>query len=149
MPLLADPVGLGQPGRDLVIDLRRVDEPEAVDLVARRDDFDASEARTVQAARQHDVAVNPMSPQSEGRKAHADLKGDAGLLGQHLDGTCLPCDRQQLPEGPHNLGVFAREMVPQTDLAADVKLVAIRKAPTAGRTGPQRPHRRGAYDHQP
>jgi hypothetical protein len=42
--LLADLVGLGQPGRDLVVDLVQPRQAEVVDVVARRERLDAAEA---------------------------------------------------------------------------------------------------------
>jgi hypothetical protein len=56
-----------------------------VNLVARRDDVDAPQARTFEASRQYDVSVHPMTPQAERGEAHAHLERDARLLGQNLD----------------------------------------------------------------
>jgi hypothetical protein len=56
--LLANLIGLGQPGRDLVVDLVQLRQPEMVDVVARRERLDAAEAGVLQPAGQHHVAVD-------------------------------------------------------------------------------------------
>ena len=140
MPLFADLIRLRQPRGHLVVDLGRIFEPENVYLVARRDHVDATKARTVEAACQHDVAVDPTTPQRESGVAHAHLEGDPRLLGQHFDGSGPPGHGAQLLEDGHHLRLLALEVLVKADVAAEMKLIPVGEPATTHRARPQRVH---------
>ena len=65
MALLADQVGFGEPGGDFVIDFVHAFETKGVQMISRRESFDAAKARVLQPTRQDDVAVDPILPDDE------------------------------------------------------------------------------------
>jgi hypothetical protein len=130
-----------KPALHLIVDFVRLLQPEHVDLIARRDDVDAPEARALEPPRQHDVAVHPMMPQAEGGKAHSHLESDARFLGQNLDRAGFLGRRQQGVEGGDHLRIATSEVVLQPDVAAKVKLIPIREGAPAFWARPQRLHR--------
>ena len=66
MALRADGVGLGEPVRDLVVDLLDALDPEGVQVVAGRRTRSAGSAGP--AAGEHDVAVDPRAPRLQAAK---------------------------------------------------------------------------------
>jgi len=92
MPLFADLVGLRQPGRDFVIDLIHVLEPKGMEMISRRESFDAPETRILQPAREDDVAVDPIPANDERGETHADVKRYPRFLGENGDRPVLPGD---------------------------------------------------------
>jgi hypothetical protein len=98
MTLLADAIRFGKPARDFIVDLIDLLESKGVKMIARRKCFDAAEARIIQAPRQNNVAVHPVSANDERGKTHSDLKRDPSLLGQNRDRSVLLRDFQQLVE---------------------------------------------------
>ena len=136
MPLLADLVGLRQPGRDFVIDLIQVLEPKGVEMISRRKSLDAPETRMLETTRQDDMPVYPIFANDERGETHAHLKGDACFLGQNSDRAILSGNRQQLVEDGAHYGRCAFEMSGQRVTAARMRLIAICKLPPAIRATP-------------
>ena len=102
MALLADSIGLGQPGRDFIIDIIHALEAKRVQMILWRKSFDAPKTRIFQSAREDDVAVDPVSANDERRKTHSDLKSDSGFFRKHGDRPVVLRDRQQFVEdGTH------------------------------------------------
>ena len=142
MLLLADRVGLGEPRLDLRVDLGRPMQPEHVYLVPGRDEIDAPEARAVQPARQDHMAIDPAAAKRERGEAHPHLEGNARLLGQNLDRPVLHRGCKQSVEGCDDVGRAAFEVILEPDVAAEMRLVAIREIASAIRARPHRAHRR-------
>ena len=67
------------------IDLLR-GEPERVEDVARREDLDAHEPRTLDLPRQDQMTIEPASTRLEGGEAHPRVQRDARLLWQDRTG---------------------------------------------------------------
>ena len=59
MVLLTNRIRLGQPGRELWIDLTRRSDAETMNMVARRDGVNAAKTRVLEAACQDDMSVQP------------------------------------------------------------------------------------------
>jgi hypothetical protein len=57
--LRANLVRLANPGSEFRVNLGGRFEAEVMDMVSRRDRFDTAEPWTWQAAREHDMAINP------------------------------------------------------------------------------------------
>ncbi len=138
VPLLADPVGLGQPGGHLLVGLVQVLQPELVQVVAGREGLDPPEPGVLQPPGQDHVPVHPAAPQGEGGEAHPHLEGDPGLLGQDGDRAVALGQLDQAPEDGHHLGVLAGQVPVQVEGAAGVRLVAVGERPPAARAGPHR-----------
>ena len=62
MALLAHSIGFGKPGGDFVIDFVDAPETKGVEVISRRERFDAAETRILKSTRQDHVAVHPVSP---------------------------------------------------------------------------------------
>src|SRR5215218_1368754 len=74
--LLAHPVGLGQPGGDLLVHVLEALQPELVQVVAGRERLHPPEAGMLQPPGQHHVPVDPVPAQRKGGEAHPHLEGD-------------------------------------------------------------------------
>ena len=98
MLLLAHSIRFGEPARDFVVDLVDALKAKGVEMILRRESFDAAEARIFQAPRQNNVAVHPVLANDERGKAHSDLEGDPRLLEQDGDRSVRLRDFQQLVE---------------------------------------------------
>ena len=142
MTLLPNAVGLGQPGGDFVINIINAPEPKRVEMISRRKGFDAPEARILEATREHDVPVHPISPNNERGETHAHLKGNPRFFGQDSDRTVLLRDRKQLVEDRPHARRFAAEVRGQRVAAARVRLITIGKLPAAIRAAPKPPKTR-------
>jgi hypothetical protein len=123
--LLPDRVSLAKPVGDFVVDLVRSAERELVDLVARRWSPDLREAWTVAPACEHHMASQLVLPQRESGEAHADLKRDACLLGQHFDRAVAPRRGDQGAIRGDDLWITTVEMLSQPVTAASMRLVSV------------------------
>ena len=139
MPLLADLVGLFKPGRDFVIYVIHVLEPKGVEMISRRKSLDAPETRMLEAARQDDMAVHPISANDERSETHPHLKCDPRFLGQDSDRAIFSGDRKQLVEDGAHRDRFAFEMRGQRGTAAGMRLIAIGESTAALWAAPERP----------
>jgi|GEM_PF-3820616 len=130
MALLAYLVGLREPGGDFVIDLLDALETKGVQMISRRESFDAAEARVLQASRQDDVAVNPILPDDESCETHANLKGDSHFLWKDDDRSTPLRDRQHFVEDRAQALRLSGEMRRERGAASTgVRLIPIRKLP--------------------
>jgi len=111
-----------------------------VQMISRRESFDPAKARMVEATRQDNMAVHPVSPNDEGRKAHPNVKRDPCFFREHSHPAVLLRDRQQLIEDCAHDRWFSSEMGRQRVSAAGVRLVPIRKFPPAFRAAPHFRH---------
>jgi hypothetical protein len=98
MALLAHSIGFGKPGGHFFIDFIDARETEGVQMISRRESFDAAEAGTLEATRQDHVAFHPVPPNDEGRETHPDLERDPRFLRENRHRPVLPRDRQQFVE---------------------------------------------------
>jgi len=138
MTLLAHSVGFGEPGGDFVVDLIDLLETKGVEMISRRESFDATEARIFQASRQDDVAVDPILPDDERSETHSDLEGDPRLFREDDDGSVPFCDRQQFVEDRAHARRLSCEMGREcVAAAARVRLIAISEPAPAFRAAPQ------------
>ena len=110
MALLADLIGFGKPGGGFVVDLVHALESKGVKMISRRKSLDSAKARVLQAAREDDVSVHPVSSDDEGGKAHPNLKRDPGFLGQNSYRPVPPGDCEQLIENGTDRFRFVVEM---------------------------------------
>ena len=85
MALLTYSVCFGEPGGDFLIDIVDVLEAKGMKMISRRERFDAAKARVLQATRQNNMALDPISADYKRREAHPNLKSDSGVFGQHGD----------------------------------------------------------------
>ena len=131
MTLLADAIRFREPARDFVVDLVDALKAKGVEMILRRESFDAAEARIFQAPRQNNVAVHPVLANDERGKAHPDLESNPRLLRQDGDRTALLRDFQQLVEDDADIfrftGKVRRECMPPTGMG----LIAIGEETTA------------------
>src|SRR5262245_11514812 len=107
-------------------------------VIARREGFDFSKSRALQAAGQHDMAVEPSSPRRHLGKRHSHLERDSRLFGQHTNGADGPNGGDDRIEERAYFGRFALKVVGQAVSAASVRLIAVRKDAATVRTAPQR-----------
>jgi hypothetical protein len=150
MPLITHLIRFGEPGRDFGIYVIDALETEGVEMISRRKSFDAREALIFQAARQDDVAVDPVLPDHERGKAHPHLKRDPRFLGQDFDGAVLFGNASQFIENRADVRRLPFEMRSERVTAASVRLVPIRELPAAIGTTPHcSAFRRGADVHSP
>jgi len=136
--LLSHRIRFGQPSTKFVVDVLQRLETKGVEVIARRKRLDAAEPGTLQATREHDVAIEPRSTRRHLRKRHADVKGDAGLLRQHLDRPDVLNRRDDRVEQRANQRRLSREMMVQIMTATGMRLIAIRERATAPLASPQR-----------
>jgi hypothetical protein len=92
------------------------------------------------------VAIHPAASQHERGEAHADLEGNSGLLGQNPHRARLRGGRQQTLKRGDHLGFSTCKVILQPHVAAEMRLVPIRKATAAFGTDPQRLHYDAHYD---
>jgi len=137
--LPAHVVRLGEPLRELLIDVVRASEPKGVQDVARGVLLDASEAGAVDATGENQVAVQPAGARRAGGEAHPDVQCDPGLLREHVDRTQGADDVEHAVEGGSD-GRDAADEVPVqvTERGAGVDLVAGGERATTRRAGPER-----------
>ena len=136
MALLAHSVRFGEPAGDFVIDLIDPCETEGVQMIPRRERFDAAETRILQATCQDHVAVHPVSPNLERCEAHPDLERDPRFLRENRDRPVLPRDRQQFGEdGAHERRLVIK-MRSERVSPAGMRLISIRELPPAIRAAP-------------
>src|SRR5690242_7918780 len=137
----ADAVGLGEPRRDLVVDLRGRVQPEGVEHVARAEDLDPPEARARELAGQHDVAVEPAATWLECGEAHPHLERDPRALREHRQRAHPTGGIEHRVEALPNLRrAPLEEPVEVAERPAGVGLVAVREGPPAGRARPHGRH---------
>ncbi len=133
-------VRLPKPGTKFRVDIRGRRQPEVMDVITRRDRVDAPEARVLQTAREHDMAVEPLPLGRHLRERHPHLERDPRLFRQHDDGTArgggAPHGVEQHADG----GILSTEMMCETVARAGVRLVAVGEAAPARATGPERTH---------
>jgi hypothetical protein len=77
-----------------------------VDVIAGRERLDLPDRGMLEAAREHDVTVQPPPPRRDLRERHPHLKGDARLLGKHDHRPDRLDRRPHLLEQRANLGGF-------------------------------------------
>jgi hypothetical protein len=135
--LLADLVCFGEPDRNFVIDLVNALEPKRVEMISRRESFDAPETGMFETTRQDDMAVYPISANDKRRETHPHMKCDPRLFGQNGDRPILSRDLKQLVEDGAHGGRFAFKMSSKRVTAARMRLIAIRKCPATVRTSPK------------
>jgi hypothetical protein len=138
MPLFAHSIGFGEPSYDLLVDVVDALETKRVEMISRRESFDAAKARILQTTRQHNVAVHPVSADNEGGETHAHVKRDPGFLRQDSDRSGFLRDGQQLVEDCADGFRLAGKMRGERVATAGVRLIAIREGPSATRTTPER-----------
>jgi hypothetical protein len=107
MALLTDSVRFSKPGGDFAVDFVDSSETEGVQMISRRESFDTAKARILQPTRQDHMAVQPVSPNDEGRETHPDLERDPRFLRENRDRPVLLRDRQQFVEDGANDCWFA------------------------------------------
>jgi len=138
VPLFAHSIGFGEPRCDFVIDFLGTLESKGVKMISGRERFDPAKAGVFQTARQHDVAINPVLADNERGETHADLKGDARLLGKHDDWSVAFSDAAQFVKNRADSCGFAGEMGSKCVTAARMRLISIRELSPALRATPQR-----------
>src|SRR6266446_6021747 len=102
-----------------------------MDEIARRDRFDFRETRIFQSPGQHDMAGNAIAPQAHCCETHSHLKRDSRLFRHHAHGSAALHQLYEVPEQCDRAWTFAGEMLPQCVAGAEMRLVAVRKGPSA------------------
>src|SRR5215468_4595620 len=98
MLLLSHRIGLTHPGGELIIKLLATIQTERMQMVSRREGFDAREARVIDPARKHEMANQIVLPHLHSDERHPHLKGDPRLLRKNLYRTALLDHRRQRVE---------------------------------------------------
>ena len=138
MELLTHPIGFGQPGFHLGIDVLHALEPEGVQMISRRERFDAEKTGIFPAAREHNVPIDPVPSNNERGEAHPNLKRNPGLLWEHGDRPVSPGDTEQLVEDRADGRRLSSKMSRERGQAARVRLIAVGKPAAALRATPHR-----------
>ena len=129
MPLLADEIGLCQPGMKVAVDLARLIQPKNVHVIARRKSFNPPEPRMLQPTSEDDMTVQPFLARGHLREGHSHLKRNPGFLRQNPDRPDAPHGRHDRVEERSNLRWLFAEMIGQPGPAAGVRLVAVWQIP--------------------
>ena len=137
MALLANAIRFGEPRAELGVDLSDGMHAKRVEVVPRRKRLDLSEARTLQAARQDNVAVQPFLARRHLCKRHAYLKRDARLLGQDAHRSNPAYRREYSLEERPNPRVLTPKMGGERMPSAGVCLMAVGKGALALWTAPE------------
>ena len=136
MALLTNLICLGQPCGHFGINVINALEPEGVQMIFRRERFDAAEAGIFEATREHDMAVDPIPSNDERSKTHSHLKRDPCLLREHGDWPVSSGDAQHLVENRADWRRFTLEMGRKGVAATRVRLIPVRKLAAAIRAAP-------------
>ena len=75
--LLADGVRFREPFAEFVVDVGGAHESEIVDVVSRRECLNRSKSQIVEAARQHEMPIEPILPRRDLRERHSHVKCDS------------------------------------------------------------------------
>src|SRR5438105_2172169 len=110
MALLTNLICLGQPGGHFGIHVISSLEPKGMQMISRRECFDAPEAAIFNATSEHDMAVDPVPSNNERGKTHPHLKRNPCLFWKHGDWPVFPSDVQELVENGANGRRFSFEM---------------------------------------
>lgn len=129
MLLLADGIGFDHPGVELVIDVRGVRESKGVQMIPRRESLNATKTRGLQPTSQDDMPIEPALAWRNLSKRHADLEGDASLLGEDAHRANRLNHRNDPIEQTANRGRLATKVVGKVICAARVGLTAVRELP--------------------
>jgi hypothetical protein len=135
--LLANSVGLVYPSEDFAIEFVARMEAEGMDVVAGRDILDLRETRIFQTPGQNDVTDNSISPQAHCREAHSHLERNARFFRHDAHGSATPDQFCELSEQRDRVRSFSGEVLAQSVAGAEMRLVAVRKEPSAFRAFPQ------------
>ncbi|MEO8192747.1 MAG: hypothetical protein ABI681_02775, partial [Gemmatimonadales bacterium] len=127
--LLADGIGFHHPGAELVINILGISESKGMQMIPRRESLDATKTRGFQATSQDDMPIEPALAWRDLRKRHADLEGDASLLGEDAHRADRLNHLNDPIEETANRGRFATEVVGKVICAARVGLIAVRELP--------------------
>jgi hypothetical protein len=138
MPLLADIIRFAEPRLHVAVEFLARRDREVVDLIARRDGLDLGESRVIEPAGEHDVARNPVSPQADRGEAHAYLKRDPRLLGEHPHWTAALDEARKIAEQRRGARRLSGEMLAQRVARAEMRLIAVGERPSALRAVPER-----------
>jgi len=80
MPLLADAIGLGDPGRERSVEVLGARDPEVVDVIAPGDGVHAEETRMSMHRGKDEVTPKAALLHRDGHERHADVECDPGFL---------------------------------------------------------------------
>jgi hypothetical protein len=109
-----------------------------VNVITWRDGLHVAETRVLQAARKHNVAVEPVRPRCDLREGHSHLESNPSLLRKDAHRPdCANC-RNDLFEKRPNFWPLAAEVMVETVSPAGVRLVSVREIPAAFLTLPKR-----------
>jgi hypothetical protein len=134
MALLPNLICLGQPYRHFVIHVIIALEPEGVQMIFRRERFDAVETGIFDSTREHDMAVDPVPSNDECSKTHPHSKRDSCLLREHGDWPVSPGDAQHLVENRADWRRFTLEMGRKRVATTRMRLIPVCKLAAAFRT---------------
>src|SRR2546423_15244033 len=85
MALLTNLICLGQPCGHFRVHVINALEPKGMQMISRREGFDAPEAAILNSTRENDMAVHPVPSNNERGKTHPHLKRNTCLFGEHGD----------------------------------------------------------------
>src|SRR6266513_122954 len=94
-------------------------------MISRRERFNAAESRIFQATGQHDMPVDPISSNDERGKTHPHMKRDPGFLREHRDWPVFSRNAQHLVENRTNGRRLSLEMGPKLVAATRVRLIPV------------------------
>jgi hypothetical protein len=137
MLLFAHSICFASPRRELIIEIRNAVEPKRVQMILRREAFDARKPRMLNPPRKHKVADEIVAAYLHGDERHSHLKSDPGFLRQDLYRATLLDHRSQRVEQPSHVLTLTYEMRFQSDVAARMTLVPIGKASAAFGAAPE------------
>src|SRR4051812_7461165 len=107
-------------------------------MVPRRERLHGAEARMLETPRQNYVTVDPCPPWRQLRERHAHLKRDARLLGKDSHVADRPDHADRLVVERADRRGLAGEVMVEIVAPTSVRLVSVRKRPTALPALPER-----------
>ena len=136
--MLADGVRFREPFAEFLIDVGGTHESEIVDVTSRRDCLNRSKSQRVDAASQHEVAVEPVLPRCDLRERHSHVKCDSRFFGKHYHRSNVVHRFEHDVEQLANPGGFAGEVTLERVQPACMSLIPIRECAMALWAFPQR-----------
>ena len=107
-----------------------------MEVIPRRERLYAAKAGALEAPREDDVAIEPISARGHLREGHADVEGNPRFLGKDLHRPDVADGRHHGIEHLADARGLAREVVLQIVPTAGVRLIAIRELATAPLAAP-------------
>jgi hypothetical protein len=111
MSLLPDPICLGDPGYECLVDVLGTRDPKVMNMIAPGDCVHTKESRVPVNRGKNKVTAQPAPLDRDGHERHAHLEGDSRFFREDLDRTAGLHGRPDTPEQSLDQTRLAREVL--------------------------------------